>query len=234
MQSYWTISIACFLKDLEGQREKLKSAIKKYQGFDCGFLVPERSRHLTVFAIARYPEVVQEESDALPSFLELRDEIDRNLKEDPACVPNGGIVLKLTGVESWSDGLSFQFTSADLKEIRQRLLKVIEGPYSTLSPRYNWYSLLHDDQKSRGQKATACIIRLPLGKEEKSVLRWQEKWSDGKQRNLTCKKMYLVLSNPSLTNPHDKSLLISFRLDEKCCPGKDLKFRLLPATRRMG
>src|SRR6266446_862381 len=176
MQSYWTISIACFLKDLEGQREKLKSAIKKYQGFDCGFLVPERSRHLTVFAIARYPEVVQEESDALPSFLELRDEIDRNLKEDPACVPNGGIVLKLTGVESWSDGLSFQFESESLKKIRECLHKAIKEPYWRLAPRYKWESLLHHKLKSRGKKATACIIRVPPGKEEKPVLRWQEKW----------------------------------------------------------
>ena len=202
MQSYWTISIACFLKDLEGQREKLKGAIKKYQGFDCGFLVPERSRHLTVFAIARYPGTVQKESDALPGFVDLRGEISESLKENAV-----SMALKLTGVESWSDGLSFQFTSADLKEIRQRLLKVIEGPYSTLSPRYNWYSLLHDDQKSRGQKATACIIRLPLGKEEKSVCHWKEEWPRGEQLALSCKRMSLVLSNPSLTNPYDKESL---------------------------
>jgi hypothetical protein len=111
-------------------------------------------------------------------------------------------MLENKGVESWNDGLSLQFESDDLKEFREYSLAAIGEPFSKLGPQNNWESLLGHMRKSNGTKATAAIVRRPLERKEENVCRWR--YDPEGPRVVTCSQMYLVLSNPSLTNPHER------------------------------
>lgn len=153
---------------------------------------------MTAFAIAEYPDSVKKEEDALPSFQELWSEIRNAFESAPKC----NLMLENKGVESWNNGLSLRFESEGLRNFREDAFDKIWRPFSKLRLQNNWESLLGDERKSKGKTATATIVRRPFEGKEENACRW--KTDTERPRQVTCKRMYFVLSNPYLTNPHEK------------------------------